>query len=188
MLWSGGARGASTTSASSTWEIRVQDELFVFRVGPLDMGGKPMYWYVTRPNTGQAVFHEDDAAALAEIADRFPDRALACEPALSPAGQAHGYRARPLTPFEAGARATLWAGVEFEECYESLDPVAKECILVYASRLWAHLPADELVIELEVSERGEAVRTSHRSQPAEARGACAARPSGPPTWCPPDHR
>jgi hypothetical protein len=134
----------------------VQQELFVFRIGPLDVGGTPMFWYVTHPNTGRAFFNEDDAAALAEIAELYPDRALSCEPSLQPAAQELGCRVRPPTPFEIGARATLWVGAEFPESWRGLDPVATEYILEYASRLLQRQPAGELIIELTVSARGDA--------------------------------
>lgn len=134
----------------------MQKELFVFRIGPLDVGGRPLFWYVTHPDSGRAFFHEDDVSALAEIARLFPDRALACEPSLREAGAPLGYRSQPLTPFQIGARATLWVGAELPDRWRGLDPVAAEYILEYASRLWQRQPGGELVIELEVSARGEA--------------------------------
>jgi hypothetical protein len=132
------------------------DASFVYRIGPLDVGGRTGNWYQVLPPTGDVFFGDDDAEMLAQIKAALPGRSLECEPALAAAGEPLGYVARPLDDEETNARARLWITIEAGAWFKGIDQITFALFLKFGTELSLRGQWFAAVVELEVDLRGPA--------------------------------
>ena len=151
----------------------------VFRLGPLDVGGRKAYAYggvADGELIPPAVAHSD-AKGLGAIAERFAGQPLRCEPSLAKAGRPLGYEPAELPEEALLPRATLAYGLALGPAAgrPGMDVLARfleACAEFWSSRPWELIESDEAVpVTLVESGRARAAEASVMGLGGEQFGA-----------------
>jgi hypothetical protein len=133
----------------------------VFRLGPLEVGGRKSYAYCGLDDDGALIPPEithTDAKGLGALAKRYAGQPLRCEPAFAEAARPFGFEPAPLPEAAFLPRATLAYGL-------ALGPMAgrpkldvlirflEACAAFWSSRPWELLGSDDPV-PVALTERG----------------------------------
>ena len=151
----------------------------VFRLGPLDVGGRKAYAYGGGADgelIPPAVAHSD-AKGLGAIAERFAGRPLRCEPSLAQAGRPLGFEPAELPEEALLPRATLAYGLALGPAagrpgMDVLVRFLEACSEFWSSRPWELIESDEAVpVTLVESGRDRAAEASVMGLGGEQFGA-----------------
>jgi len=133
----------------------------VFRLGPLEVGGRKAYAYCGLDGDGALIPPEiahTDAKGIGALAKRYAGRSIRCEPALAEAARPFGFEPAPLPEAALLPRATLACGL-------ALGPMAgrpqldvlirflEACATFWSARPWELLGSDDPV-PVALTERG----------------------------------
>jgi len=133
----------------------------VFRLGPLEVGGRKVYAYCGLDADGALIPPEitpSDAKGLGTLAKRYAGQPIRCEPALAAAARPFGFEPAPLPEAALRPRATLAYGL-------ALGPMAgrpqldvlirflEACAAFWSVRPWEILGSDDPV-PVALTERG----------------------------------
>src|SRR6266545_1681 len=125
----------------------------VFRLGPLEVGGRKAYAYCGLDAGGAPIPAEithTDARGLGALAKRYAGQPIRCEPALAEAARPFGFEPAPLPKAALLPRATLAYGL-------ALGPMAgrpkldilirflEACAAFWSARPWELLGSDDPV-------------------------------------------
>jgi len=137
--------------------VTTSDPIFVFRIGPVELGGELTHWYLTKPPIDDVFYGDDPAEVLGRIAAAASGHPLEVEPALAEAGQPLGVTVRPLTDLELRARAKLWLNAEVGAWNAAIKDGVAHAIFLDSAAGMARLRSPFAgVIELELALRGYA--------------------------------
>jgi hypothetical protein len=133
----------------------------IFRLGPLEVGGRKAYAYCGLDPDGALIPPEithTDAKGLGALAKRYAGQPLRCEPALADAARPFGFEPAPLPETALLPRATLAYGL-------ALGPMAgrpkldvlirflEACAAFWTARPWELLGSDD-PLPVALTERG----------------------------------
>src|SRR6266511_1258304 len=133
----------------------------IFRLGPLEVGGRKAYAYCGLDADGALIPPEithTDARGLGALAKRYAGQPIRCEPALAEAARPFGFAPAPLPKAALLPRATLAYGL-------ALGPMAgrpkldilirflEACAAFWSARPWELLGSDDPV-PVALTERG----------------------------------
>jgi SEC-C motif-containing protein len=138
----------------------------VFRLGPLDVGGRKAFAYGGIDTNGEPIQPEvahTDAKGLGAIAKRFAGQPLRCEPALADAARPLGFEPAPLPGSALLPRATLAYGLALGPAagQPTMDVVIRfleACAEFWSSQPWELIESDEAV-SVALTERGRTRET-----------------------------
>ena len=125
----------------------------VFRLGPLDVGGREAFAYAALSEDGPLVPPEverSDAKGLGALAKRLAGQPLRCEPALAEAAQRLGLETAPLPRWALLPRATLAFGLALgpvggRPALEVLLRFFEACARFWRSEPWNLIDSDDPV-------------------------------------------
>jgi hypothetical protein len=125
----------------------------VFRLGPLDVGGREAFAYAALGEDGPLVPPEveySDAKGLGALAKRLAGQELRCEPALAKAAQRLGLETAPLPRWALIPRATLAFGLALgpvggRPTLEVLLRFFEACARFWKSEPWNLIDSDDPV-------------------------------------------
>jgi hypothetical protein len=137
--------------------MKLGNSVYTLRIGPLDPETPNLYLYATLPHAAHPPIAADDPRqGLMEVARRFPDHELRCEPKLALAGCA-GFKPRNPTQEEAMLASLIWLSVAFSDSYRKIgDLDARTLLLVYSANLRDRMQRVPSVIEVKLDLVGQA--------------------------------
>lgn len=122
----------------------------VFRLGPLDVGGREAFAYAALSKGGPLVppvVEHSDAKGLGTLAKRLAGRPFRCEPALAEAAQGLGLETAPLPEWALLPRAALAFGLALgpsggRPIREVLQRFFEACVRYWDSEPWDLIGSD----------------------------------------------
>lgn len=137
----------------------------VFRLGPLEVGGRKSYAYCGLDADGRLLPPEityTDAKGLGALAKRFAGQPLRCEPDLAEAARPFGFEPAPLPKSALLPRATLAYGLALGPMAgrPEMDVVVRfleACAAFWSARPWELMESDE-PIPVTLTEKGRTRR------------------------------
>ncbi len=135
--------------------------IHVFRLGPLDVGGRNSYAYGGLDTDGRLFAPEiarTDAEGLGAIARRYSGQPLRCEPGLAEAARPFGFEPAPLPEAARLRRAILAYGLALGDLAGSPEMGAlvrflEACAVFWSARPWELFEPEE-PLPVTLSERG----------------------------------